>query len=315
MKKFLIHIALFALLIIGIAFLTDVLVSKGLQKTEKNHAYTFNKLMNDTINADVLIMGNSRGACSYNTKIIDKELGVNSQNISVSGQPFGISHLRYEIYKKRNCKPKLIILNIDYLELDMHSNGYEREQYYPYVHKDFLYQTLLANNYNWGDLHIPMYRYRGNYKLIGIGLLDLMHIYHVKTLSYKGFYNPNTSWDETILVSQIQDGKKIKCKMDSTAIALLDSFAIELQQDSIPLAFVYAPIYKDIINNLCAQDSVLAIYQTIAKKYNFPLLNYSQDMLCNDTLYFYNGNHLNTLGAELFTRKLVHAIDSLNLVN
>ena len=127
MKLFVRKIFLFVATILMLSAIADVLVSKGLKKSEKGHFYTLNHLMNDTLNNDVLIMGSSRATCSYSPMIIDSLLHVNSRNIAVSGQPFVISNLRYTIYKRKNDNPKMILLNIDYSELQAPNNGYERE--------------------------------------------------------------------------------------------------------------------------------------------------------------------------------------------
>ena len=100
----------------------------------KNHLETLNTIMHDTLNNDILILGNSRGACAYNPLYIDSVLCSNSRNISVSGQTYIISNLRYRIYRRNNPAPKLLILNIDHIELGSGTLGFERYQYFPYMH-------------------------------------------------------------------------------------------------------------------------------------------------------------------------------------
>ena len=94
MKKFLINIVIFSSIILSIATMMDFVVSEGLRKTERGHFYTMNAIMTDSINADIVILGNSRATCSYNPIVLDTILGVNTRNLGVSGQPFGVSYLR-----------------------------------------------------------------------------------------------------------------------------------------------------------------------------------------------------------------------------
>lgn len=58
------------------------------------------------------------------------------------------------------------------------------------------------------------------------------------------------------------------------------------------------------------------LVQTKDYVYIFELLflDYTNDPICYDTAYFYNAMHLNARGANLFTEKLAHDIDSLNLI-
>lgn len=315
MRKFIKKAIVFIVVILSFSLLFDLIVSIGLKKTERGHFYTFNKLMNDTLNNDILIMGNSRAACSYSPQIIDTILHVDSRNIGVSGQPFGISHLRYKIYQRKNINPKMIILNIDYCELKMFNNGYEREQYYPYVLDKDIKKILKANSFSWFDVYCPMYRYRGNYKLIGIGLSELFGIFHdTKGDYYKGYSSSSETYDGKKLQNMLSDNKKIESKFDIEAVDLFKQFCEEITEDSIQLVFCYAPLYKKLYENL-DQDSIMQIYNEMSEKYSIPLLDYTTDPMCSDTSFFKDSNHLNKKGSELFTIKLCHDIDSLQLLN
>ena len=56
------------------------------------------------------------------------------------------------------------------------------------------------------------------------------------------------------------------------------------------------------------------MYDTIAVRFNIPILDYNDIPLCYDTTYFYNGTHLNRIGAESFTIQLAHDIDSIGFL-
>ena len=62
------------------------------------------------------------------------------------------------------------------------------------------------------------------------------------------------------------------------------------------------------------EKKMYEMYDTIAQRFNIPILDYNDISMCYDTTYFYNGTHLNKLGAEVFTTKLAHDIDSLGLL-
>ena len=57
-----------------------------------------------------------------------------------------------------------------------------------------------------------------------------------------------------------------------------------------------------------------AMYDSIARKYDIPILDYNYDPISYDTAYFYNAMHSNKKGAELFSVKLTHDIDSLGIL-
>ena len=310
MKIFLKRVLEFSVLMVLLAVLADVGVSQGLRKTERGHFYTMNALMNKQMDADIVILGNSRAAGSYHPMILDSILHVNSWNLGVSGQPFCVSWLRWELYRRNNATPKLLVINIDYSELEMVTNGYEKEQYYPYL-KDTLVQPYLdLYGMSWMEKHIPMYRYRGDYKLICIGLGELLGIRHdTKGDYYKGYSNLPAEWDGTNLERVLQGGV-VKGRANLSAAALLEQILKQSRNEGFPVVFVYAPMYERLKQHLDEKDPVW-IYQDLASRYDVPILDFTDMELCSDTLFFRDANHLNSEGAALFSLALAHSIDSL----
>ena len=310
MRVFLKRVFGFTLLMLLLAILADLCVSRGLRKTERGHFYTMNALMNTRMDADIVILGNSRAAGSYHPFVLDSILHVNSRNLGVSGQPFGVSWLRWELYRRKNSLPKLLIINMDYDELRMISNGFEREQYYPYMSDTLVKPYLDLYGFSWADRHIPMYRYRGDYKLIGIGLTELFGIRHDKKGNYyKGYSNPNEPWDGKRLENKLKNGD-VKGSSDGQAVALLEKVLKQSVDDGFQVVFVYAPLYERLKKHL-DEYGTLQVYQDLSQRYHAPILDFSQMGICSDSTYFRDANHLNSEGALLFTTALGHAIDSL----
>lgn len=313
MKKFVKGILVFTLFVLIVAIVADLAISKGLKRTERGHFYTMNALMNQTLDADVVILGNSRATGSYNPAVLDTMLHVNSRNLGVSGQPFGVSYLRWKLYHRRNKNPNLLIVNIDFRDLRIVTKGVEKDQYYPYMHDTLVKPYLDLYGFTWAEKHIPMYRYRGDYKLLAIGLCELLHIRHdQKGQYYKGYANENTSWQGQNLNHILSQGK-IKGECEPEAIQLLERFLRETQQDSIPVVFVYAPLYKKLKDNLDETQTRKA-YQDLSERYDIPLLDFSEIAFCCDTNYFQNGHHVNRIGANRFTKELAYSLDSLGLL-
>lgn len=312
MQVFLKRVIGFTMLLLLLSVLADAGVSGGLRKTERGHFYTMNALMNKRMDADIVILGNSRAAGSYHPLVLDSILHVNSRNLGVSGQPFGVSWLRWELYRRNNKLPKLLIVNIDYDELRMISNGYEREQYYPYLSDTLVKPYLDLYGFSWADKHVPMYRYRGDYKLIGIGLTELLGIRHDKKGNYyKGYSNPNEPWDGERLENKLKSGDVKGCS-DTRAVNLLEELLKQSVEDGFQVVFVYAPLYERLKKHL-AEDETLRVYHELSDRYHVPILDFSQMEFCSDSSFFRDANHPNSEGASLFTRRLAHEIDSLSI--
>ena len=93
-----------------------------------------------------------------------------------------------------------------------------------------------------------------------------------------------------------------------------DFFLGELQKEGVQVVFVTSPIYIGVTERTDNIQDFYAFRKHFSEKYSIPVLDYLYDSLCYDTAYFYNASHLNNTGAELFTAKLCHDIDSLGLL-
>lgn len=316
MKKFLINITIFVVCILVLATIIDMMVSQGLRYTPKNHLETMNIVMHDTPQNDVLILGTSRGANAYDTQIIDSILGCDSRNLSVSGKAFRINFLRYQAYRRNNPAPKLILVDIDQIELGEGTLGFENYMFYPYMTDTLVKPVLEMNHLNWLDCHVPMYRYRGDYKYIGLGLCELFNIHHLKNKTAKGYSpNANGSFNGEKLRNEIinnPDGLGVGC--DSAVIAIFTSFLAQTTAEGIQVVMVYSPLYYLVQENLSATwPRLVNIYDSLGVAYNVPILDYQKLDMNRDSTCFIDGNHMNMHGAEIFTTQLAMDIDSLNL--
>lgn len=315
MKRFLVRLLLFTVFVYIIALIFDLCTSFGLRQVPKNHLETFNAIMHDTLNHDVLILGNSRGTCHYNPYVLDSILDCNCRNISVSGQTYRISNLRYQIYRRNNIPPKLVILNIDHIELSSGTLGFEREQYFPYIKDTLVKEVLSINHFTWMDKHIPMWRYKGTYKYIGMGLCEFFGLFHVKGEQYKGWTKNIGPWNGTNFVNLLEKDGQISCSINDTVVDIFDNLLSQLQCENVQAVMVYSPVYIKAQENMSPTfDTIMDIYIDLSDKYNVPILDYRSMPINRDTTYFGDATHLNYIGAELFTTKLAHDIDSLGLL-
>ena len=315
MKRFYTQIAIYAGILLVLAIVFDWMISSGLKKTERNHFHTMNVLMNDSINADVIMLGSSRVAYGYDPYIIDSVLHCNSRNLGVSGQPFGVSALRWQLYNRHNNPPKLIIINCDFLEIaKMVENGYEREQYYPYLFDPLVQPYLKDYGFTWVDKYIPMYRYHGDYKMMFLGICEFFHIYHDhKNNPYKGYFQSHKDWKDDALNDLIkQDG--LKREPSYQVVSLLDSLLGNAIDEGSKVVFVQAPYYCSLRDNLDDHAS-RAIYDSLAAVYNIHYLDYTEMNICTESAYFQDGCHLNYRGSGVFSLKLAQDLDSLDLIN
>jgi lysophospholipase L1-like esterase len=104
---------------------------------------------------------------------------------------------------------------------------------------------------------------------------------------------------------------EIDYNKDTTALSLFGEYLLKAKSENIKVIFVYAPFHIRAMRKIKNVDKMFLMFDSIAKKYDIPILNYTYDSISYDTTYFYNAMHLNKKGAELFSAKLARDIDSL----
>ena len=307
MRRFLIKLGITVAVLWIVAWGLDLLITYNLHHSNARMFSTYNAIYSDTLQCDAVVMGSSRGQVQYDVHIIDSLAGLNCYNISVDGRCIDAEVVIYNAYRHHAQKPRVIIQNIDWGTLQM-SNGYEREQYLPYLNMDDLYDQIHENEgFNWADRWLPLVRYAGYHELIkeGLGLNAKMAR---PNNFYKGYISVEAPWDGSAF-RQI-DTLAFTCNPD--AVAIFDNYLAQCRKEGIHVVMVYAPFYIGATRKMGpAVDSMFALYQSFADRYGCDILNYTYDSISFDTLNFYNASHLNRRGAELFSTKLAHDLKNI----
>ncbi len=303
MKRFLLKIISFTFLVLCLMSILDICISSHLRTNTARIFAGLNYVYNDSTYHDVIINGNSRARVQYNPKILDTILHVNSFNLGIDGSNINRQIPKFNKYAEKHGYPKCLIQNIDLFTMNP-TFGYEREQYFPY----FFYDRGLLNdvdryeNFSFMEKTIPGYRYVGFIQSV----LTKMEYVHL----YKGYEAKESHWNGA-LFAEISE---IDYNYDSVLLNKFNTFIEEVILQGTKVIFVYAPIYNKVNTKCCNINEMHQMYQNVANKFDIPILDYNDIPMCYDTTYFYNATHLNRMGAELFTTKLAHDIDSLGLL-
>lgn len=308
MKKFLLRLAYFFIAIFVLACLFDVFISYRLTKSTERVYQQWSGLYQDSLNADIVVLGSSRAWTQYNPTILDSILNTNVFINGIDGSAINRQIIKYDNYRRiNNHKPKLIIQNIDLGTMAI-TKGYEREQFFPYFifDRDLVYSYQDYENFNFLELYLPCYRYIGYPDEVKKALN--MHSGYSEPL-YKGFYGRDWYYDG----SKLNKMDKIEASLDSTMLIEFDRFCSRITRDSIGMCFVYAPLYIAATNKIANIDAMYSVYRNIADKYNIPIIDYNYHQISLDSTNFYNATHLNKIGAELFSKQLAIDLDSLKI--
>lgn len=315
MRKFLIKILGFGVLVLLVAVMLDMMISFGLRKTDCYRYQTFSDIFKGNMNCDVLYMGNSRGFSHFNPRIIDSICGVNSYSLGLGGYPINTQIATYHCYKAHNGTPRLIVQQVDFVTLSIMQDirhQHDSERFFPTVYDPIMRKELKNMGYGFMELYCPIYRYFGYQKVIKDGLLEFLKVKHyIERPAYKGFSPEKGKWDGTNVAAM----DSITCALDKEAITLFEDYLDECKEDGVYVLLVNSPVYAPTTKKVRNMDKVNDYFENVAQRFGYKYLNYTENYdLCNDTLNFCVSVHLNPKATDRFSTDFAHDLDSIGLL-
>lgn len=310
MKKFLTNIFLYFLLpAVIIAYPLDSIISHFLSQsnTPPGEYEVWNDIYNTEANCDVAIYGSSRAWVHINPKILSDSLGVKVYNFGIDGHNFWLQYLRHLELLKYNEKPKTIILSVDVGSLQKRKDLYQLYQFLPYMlwNSNIKEYTNSYIGYNKFDYYVPLIRYFGKTNSLKLILKNILNGQSNKRYRQNGFLGMDREWNADLDKAK-KKRKSYKIDTDSNSIVLFEKFIKDCKANNIELILVYTPEYIDGQNFVANRNDIIQIYRDFSEKYSIEFYDYSNDSLCLNKKYFYNASHLNSSGAEIFSKKLAN---------
>ena len=300
MKRFIIKISIFFAIVYAAAWGLDYIISKGLLQMEDYRFMSYNDMLNDNIDADIIILGNSRGFSHFEPWTIDSICGMPTYCLGIGGYPINVQLLKYNCYKQYNT-PRYIIHQVDHMTMKMLNapHQHQSEQFLPLLYNKTMRAELGRVGYTWKDLYIPLYRYWGYQMVIKNGLLEYLGLKHyISEPSRLGHHYERGSWDG----SELAKMDTINATMDTAAIRLFEQYMQQCHDDGIKVILVNSPTYLGAFEKIKGIDKVNAYFDSIASAYNTVYWNYNVDYpLCNDTANFCVSVHMNPEATHQFS--------------
>lgn len=303
MRTFLNRLSIFILIGFAVLSLLGLAVDHGLRKTRDGNFAEWNDIRNG-INADLLVAGSSKAWVQISPFVLDTALNVNSYNLGLDGYGFNAQHMRFRYYEQFNSKPEYIIYAVDLFTLTKRPDLFMPEQFAPYLDDSIIAKgTQAYQGFADIDYYNPFTKYCKRPRPVAIGLSELLGIRHFESAKFKGYEGQNVAWDSTFEKARRLRGQWVE-QLDGATIKLFDSFLADCKKKDIKVMMVYPPEYFEARTLIQNREEILSIYKQLSEKYDIVFLDYSDDKMSYNIAYFYNSQHLNRKGAELFTMKL-----------
>jgi hypothetical protein len=310
MKQLILKIIVFVVLLYIPLYIIEKIVDGGMHKYRNGEYGVWNDIYDGKINADLIIVGNSRAFVNISPMILDSALHQSAYDLGVDGGDFNLAYTRFKVYLAHNKVPKTLVLSISTADFQRNVGMFQPQQYMPYLSDTVLRKGLTGyeNSFNKADFYVPAMKYRTDPISYSIGF----KLYFGRSLPnndprVNGYQARPRKWDDSFAKFKASH-RTYTIKVDTNSVKEFYDLISICEKKQIKLYFVFSPEYSNVQPLFLNRDAIFAYYSDAAKQHKISFFDYSNDAMSRDTTYFYNSEHLNQHGAEVFTRKLAHDI-------
>ncbi len=307
-----IRLLLFFLFLGLVTFGVDQTLSYGLRRITTSRFGAINAWMSGNVNTQVIINGSSRALVHYDPRIISRETGLSAYNLGANGVQIDVQAGILDAYLARNQAPKIIIQNLEAFSFEATKSGeiYDPGIYMPHLDSPELYRALLAIDHDvWKWRHIPLYGYavadmrftwaRGIAGLFGIqGRQDY----------FDGFNPRFKDWSQDFENFRKGASSGVEYKVESKGREALVRCLELARTKGALMILVYSPEYVEMQHLEKNRGEIFLHFRELAEKYGAEFWDYSDSPLCSNRDFFYNSQHLNARGAELFSEDVARRL-------
>ena len=313
MRLFSIHITKLLVAVAACSFCLQLIGDKGLESIPDSKFEDWKDIFKGTINADAVVLGSSRACANYDPSIIEKQLGMSTFNLGFNAASYNFQREKYNWYLQENETPKVIIQNIDLSHFKPSVEVPDPDQFIPFIDQDQVKMFLDKHREPVNELEsLPLLKYNTNIDFLLKGWLSFIGVKSALFTSFNGFTPVDKQY-----VPDVHNLNRLKNNRDRVHNLNQDFYTaiehyIKLSKKSTVI-LVWAPVYKDR-RSLVTEKMALykeGIIKAVNDNDDLLFLDYSNDGMAQETLYFYDSFHLNSNGAALFSNMLGRDIKEL----
>ena len=237
---------------------------------------------------DIQFFGSSHTYRTFDTKIFEKK-GINCYNWGSSSQTPMNS---YSLIKKYGKNSKKILVEV--YPINFILSG--KECVWDLIASPIDNNILIEQCINLGDFR--------TWQLYSIKYYINKMLNKSKTPDTIGFYKGYISVNDTVKKNQVYETYKIDEKMLYKQITYLKKIITFCKENKIEIILVSAPIPSKlkIINEYLWKYEIT----NLTKQYNVKFLDYLRSHKLKDNVHFFDDDHLNQAGVELFCNLIVN---------
>lgn len=307
------RIACFFAMLVACAFVLDAGIGFSLRRLPTGDFGEWNRIVHGQINAEIVISGSSRALTHYDPRILAAATGRSVYNIGLNGSQTDMQLARLKTYLRHNRKPQAVIHNVDAFSFQLtHGEVYDPGQYVPYLQEPDLYDALLRINPDTRKARIlPLYGYAAQDLRFG-WLQGPLHWVRPSTAPthIDGFKPRDTAWTGEFDDFRARHPNGVHVDIEAPGVQQFEELLKLCTEQGIRVVLVYSPEYSEVQAMTTNRAEIFARLETLRQRYGAQLLDFSHSPISWRKELFYNSQHLNATGADVFTRELATRLDA-----
>lgn len=301
--KVVVRLLCFIGFILSLAFGLNALITTGLRMIKTSTYGAWNQVMQGDVNADIIISGSSRAACHYDPRTIKAKTGYSAFNLGQNGSQTDVQLAVLKTYLEHNRKPRLVVHNLDAYTFMTTREVFNPALYVPYLQDPELYKTLKQVDPAFmRGKYLPLYGYvvqDMNFHW-ALGLRRLLG-WSPEEDHFAGFSPQRIRWTDNFENFKKNNPKGVSFAVEPKGIQVLEQLIHLCQDNGIQLVFVYSPEYAEMQSLETNRNEIFSEFQSLSNRYHVPIWDYSDWKYAGNRDYFYNSQHLNSVGAAVFS--------------
>lgn len=306
------RILVFFVFLVAIAYGIQLGVSAGLRKITTSKFGAINAWTSGNVNSEVIINGSSRALVHYDPRIIAKATGLTAYNLGMNGIQIDVQAGILDAYLAKNRAPSVILQNLESFSLEATKPGeiYDPGVYLPYLSNNALYQALHEIDPQvWKWRRIPLYGYAVP-DMRFTWALGVMRWFGVQgPQDYFDGFNPRyEQWGQDFENFRKSVPNGVSYRIEAKGLVSLERCLQLAQEKGSVMILIFAPEYVEMQRLEKNRGEIFRHFRELAGKYGTEFWDYSDFPLCSNRDFFYNSQHLNAKGAEIFSEDVARRL-------
>ncbi len=318
MKFFFKYILEVFVIVLITAFGIQYFADKGLRNLKNTPINDWQNILTGKVNADIIINGSSRAYFGYNSKLIGEVLNSDCFNIGFNAGGYNLQKSKFNIYLKKNRKPKVIIQNIDLSHFFKNTELPDEWQFIPFINNEIINSFIIEYDSKYKYLpYVPLLKYNQNIQLLKKGIIANFSTSVAKNEKTIYGFSPQ---DRIFKIDYHNLERIKKDKYDFNEIGfrkeikeMVYFYFRRLDKDA-KVIFVWAPEHKLRCSLFFPEKGKILINELNrieSENKNFQFIDMRVDEISDHDEYYYDTYHLNAKGADIFSKELAVKIKEI----